>query len=94
MIENTHEKQLKQLSDCASIEKRRYCGTIAAFDLKINSTYGSNASIELRQRFLKKGLLVRPLGNSLYLLPPYCISESDLNNAYHIILHELEEVLA
>ncbi|MCE3238765.1 MAG: hypothetical protein K0R24_1746, partial [Gammaproteobacteria bacterium] len=34
------------------------------------------------------GLIIRPISNSIYLLPPYCISEIDLKRAYEIIRHE------
>ena len=32
--------------------------------------------------FAERGLLLRPLGNTLYLLPPYCVSEQDLDELY------------
>lgn len=35
--------------------------------------------------FLDQGILIRPLGNVLYLLPPYCITEGELNHVYHTI---------
>jgi adenosylmethionine---8-amino-7-oxononanoate aminotransferase len=37
--------------------------------------------------FLNKGILLRPLGNVLYVLPPYCIQADELKFIYdHIIL--------
>jgi adenosylmethionine-8-amino-7-oxononanoate aminotransferase len=35
--------------------------------------------------FIKKGLLLRPLGNVLYVLPPYCIREEELQKIYSAI---------
>jgi adenosylmethionine---8-amino-7-oxononanoate aminotransferase len=36
----------------------------------------------LYQGFLSRHLLVRPLGNTIYLMPPYCSGESDLGLVY------------
>ncbi|MEO8402791.1 MAG: adenosylmethionine--8-amino-7-oxononanoate transaminase [Gammaproteobacteria bacterium] len=92
MIENTHRVALSELRD--TVDQQRYCGTIAAFNLKMSPTYGSNVSEKLRKQLLKKGLLLRPLGNVIYFLPPYCISEADLKNAYAILIEEIQGVTA
>ncbi len=69
-----------QLRKKRSIENIRTCGTILAFDVKTNEQGGYTNSIRdvLYNHFLSKGILLRPLGNTLYVLPPYCISKSDL----------------
>jgi adenosylmethionine-8-amino-7-oxononanoate aminotransferase len=33
---------------------------------------------------------LRPLGNVIYVLPPYCISEKDLNKIYSAIKEFLD----
>ncbi|MEB3293391.1 MAG: adenosylmethionine--8-amino-7-oxononanoate transaminase [Synechococcales bacterium] len=45
----------------------------------------------IRQRALELGCLLRPLGNVLYILPPYCISEAELAQVYGIIQQILNE---
>ncbi len=92
LIEQIHREELANLADCTRIEKIRFCGTIAAFDLVLPADYGSSASVKLRERFLKHGLIIRPLGNIVYILPPYCISEDDLRRAYQLIRKEIEGV--
>lgn len=82
LIEKIHEEEIQNLAKNSAVEKVRYCGTISAFNLRLTSEYGSSASIQYRDSFLKKGLLIRPLGNAVYLMPPYCISETDLRRAY------------
>ncbi len=82
------------LSSISAVDKPRYCGTIAAFDLKLTAKYGSLASQNIRELFLKRGLLIRPLGNVVYILPPYCVSEAELRQAYNVILEEIEGVTA
>ncbi len=92
MIEQIHREELMQLMQCSNVEKIRHCGTIAAFDLLLAADYGSQVSVNLRARFLKHGLIIRPLGNIIYLLPPYCITEADLRRAYQVIRKEIEGV--
>jgi adenosylmethionine-8-amino-7-oxononanoate aminotransferase len=44
--------------------------------------------------FLDKGLLLRPLGNVIYVLPPYCIKEKELNRVYDAIEEALDSVVS
>ena len=55
-------------------------GTIAAFDLP--SSFTSDKMKHIKQQFMHNGLLLRPLGNTIYLMPPYCTSDKDLEEAY------------
>lgn len=94
MIESVNFEQLQKLKEYSCIEKSRFCGTIMAIEAPNIAGYGSTSSIKLRQKFLDQGLLIRPLGNVIYFLPPYCISKSDLNNAYEIMLDEIKGMKA
>ncbi len=84
----------KWLRDHPRLERVRICGTIAAMDLKTDSASGyfnAIASI-LKTRFLESGFLLRPLGNTLYVMPPYCITPEELESIYqatHRILDTL-----
>ena len=65
--------------------------TIAAFDFKnISDSYGSLASHEMRKKFLENGLLLRPLGNTVYFMPPYCIKKENLINSYEKLIEILQ----
>jgi adenosylmethionine-8-amino-7-oxononanoate aminotransferase len=88
-IAECHQTNLQKLLAHPNVLKPRYCGTIAAFDLTLLAEYGSVASKQLQQRFLDHGLLVRPLGKTIYLLPPYCVSVAELQNAYDIITDKI-----
>lgn len=94
MIEKVHHDSLAHFHVDMPLEKLRCCGTIAAFDLKSVTEYGSKASIQLREKFIEQGLLIRPLGNVIYLLPPYCITENELRTAYEIVIEEIQGVVA
>ena len=78
-INQVHQQGLSILSKHAKISKLRATGTIAAFTVDTNIE-------QLKQRAMQHGLLIRPLGNTVYLLPPYCISEQELLSAYDKIL--------
>lgn len=70
----------------ARVHRLRITGTIAAFDLVCNDEgYRSALAPALKDIFFKRGLLLRPLGNTLYLMPPYCISTEDLDRTTRII---------
>ena len=72
-ISDIHQNYLDELSTKKNISKVRMLGTIAAFDYNgISSKYGSEESRSLKNTFMKHGLLLRPLGNTIYLMPPFC----------------------
>jgi adenosylmethionine---8-amino-7-oxononanoate aminotransferase len=57
----------------------------------VTMPYGGQRSQALRQAFLAAGLLLRPLGNVLYLMPPYGITEAELRGAYQKIAKVIEK---
>lgn len=79
------------LQDQPLVENLRFCGTIMAFEIKTNtqegyfSDYFSDLGPWLRQEFLAAGLLLRPLGKTIYLLPPYCVTELELERIYQTL---------
>ncbi|MBU6268533.1 MAG: adenosylmethionine--8-amino-7-oxononanoate transaminase [Sphingomonadales bacterium] len=77
------------LAEVPGITNARTCGTILALDYAVNGGAGYLSSLapKLMAFFRERGMLVRPLGNTAYLMPPYCIDEADLN-ALHAALGE------
>ena len=71
----------------------RVIGTILAFDLNTDkdTSYVNEARHHLYPYFISKGILLRPLGNVIYLIPPYIISDEDLDYIYGTILEFLDE---
>lgn len=89
-INKTHLKYLPNLADsCNLVHKLRIQGTIAAFDLNISCT---KTIQHLKRQFLKDGLLLRPLSNTVYILPPYSITEEELKNSYFKMEKIINEV--
>lgn len=62
-------------------------GTILAMDIAVEGTtsYFNPLRDKLYQFFLNSGVLLRPLGNTVYVMPPYCISDDDLGLVYSVI---------
>ncbi|MDJ1156990.1 adenosylmethionine--8-amino-7-oxononanoate transaminase [Chelatococcus sp. SYSU_G07232] len=72
----------------------RRTGTIAALDLAVpDAGYLAEAGPRLRAFFLARNILLRPLGNVIYVLPPYCVTGADLDRIYDAVA-EAPEVLA
>ena len=91
IISKTHKSCLENLSKRINVSKIRSLGTIAAFDFNgIEKKYGSSAGEKLKKKFLNSGLLLRPIGNTIYLMPPFCISEETLIDCYEKIIEILK----
>jgi adenosylmethionine-8-amino-7-oxononanoate aminotransferase len=74
------------LAQVDGIENVRQCGTILALDYKVKAGgYLSALQPRLLAFFRERGLLIRPLGNTAYLLPPYSISAQDLTRCHHAL---------
>jgi adenosylmethionine-8-amino-7-oxononanoate aminotransferase len=64
----------------------RRLGTITALDLDAaDGGYLAASGPALRAHFLKQGILLRPLGNTIYVMPPYCVTDRDLALVYEAI---------
>ena len=86
-------KRVRFLKSNIKVSKTRLIGSIAAFDLiGADQKYGSKIGNKIREQFLKKGLLIRPIGNTIYLMPPYCIDNKTLENVYSILDAELKNI--
>lgn len=82
-----HQAQnLATLEDNEHFTNLRQLGTIAAMDLLVpDGGYLATIGLPLRQFFLSRGVLLRPLGNTIYVMPPYCSTNHDLTLAYDAI---------
>ena len=92
-IATRHRGWLTRLQRHARVAHGRVTGTVVAFDV-IGGGSGYNADVgpRLKAAFFERGLLIRPLGNVVYLLPPYCITDAQLDRAYAGVLDALDEL--
>jgi adenosylmethionine---8-amino-7-oxononanoate aminotransferase len=65
----------------------RILGTVLAFEINTGKNeYVNKIGPEIMQAALQQGIYLRPLGNTVYLMPPYCISSDQLDKIYRFIL--------
>jgi adenosylmethionine-8-amino-7-oxononanoate aminotransferase len=77
---------LASLAGDARFENPRRIGTITAVDLKVaDAGYLAAAGPALRAHFLAHDVLLRPLGNTIYVMPPYCTTAAELSLVYDAI---------
>lgn len=86
-IETRNLDFLQKLEKYAIIENPRVYGTILAFDLKTDGPAGYFSTIRdtAYTFFLENGLLLRPLGNVLFINPPYCLTEKEQLRIFEVI---------
>ncbi len=86
-IVSAHSIFLESLKKYKKVEWARQLGTILAFELKTEETSGylNSKRDEIYNFFISKNILLRPLGNTIYFLPPYCISDESLKKVYTAI---------
>ncbi len=83
LIAGYHKSHFTALAQFPNVKNIRCMGVIAALDLDVDATYGGKLSQDMKLFFLNRGLLIRPIGNSIYILPPYCTTEPELQKAYN-----------
>jgi adenosylmethionine-8-amino-7-oxononanoate aminotransferase len=79
-------ERLGRLTGNPLVENPRQLGTITAFEVRApTSGYLSTVGPQLLAFFREQDILLRPLGNTIYVMPPYCIDEPDLDAIYSAI---------
>jgi adenosylmethionine-8-amino-7-oxononanoate aminotransferase len=74
------------LEGSAAVTNVRVLGTVLAFDrVAALKGYDSTSARGVADYFIRRGVLVRPLGEVLYVLPPYCITDEELGEVYRAI---------
>jgi adenosylmethionine-8-amino-7-oxononanoate aminotransferase len=89
-ITAAHHMAAERFRAYSSVQNVRVLGTMIAFELNGGHDYTNSIGASLKRFALDRCVLLRPLGNTVYLLPPYCSTVDDLSRAYAVI----EEFLA
>jgi adenosylmethionine-8-amino-7-oxononanoate aminotransferase len=90
-IAKINAERLKDFRAMAAVGDTRQIGTIAAIELRADDAgYLSAMRPKLYQFFLDRGVLLRPLGNVVYVLPPYVISAEELHRVFDVIREAIE----
>ncbi|TRO64447.1 adenosylmethionine--8-amino-7-oxononanoate transaminase [Christiangramia sabulilitoris] len=84
-ISGSNEKFASKLNEHPKIRNARSRGVILAFELNIKTERYGDLRNQLFQFFMDRGVFLRPLGNTIYIVPPYVISEKELAKVYSVI---------
>jgi adenosylmethionine---8-amino-7-oxononanoate aminotransferase len=85
-IKDAHRRNLVRFEGDRRFANIRQVGTIAALDLAVPAGgYFAEVGPAMRKLFRERGLLIRPLGNVIYLMPPYCVTADELGHCYDAI---------
>jgi len=83
-FESRHLPHLQKIVKDPRIECPRITGTIAAFNIKVKGKKGYLSSVGkiMKASALRVGVFIRPLGDVVYLMPPLCITNEELEKCY------------
>lgn len=92
-VEASHKKAAGWYSARPDITDVRVIGSIFALDVKdsING-YLSTLGQTIYDFMMDHGVLLRPIGNTVYILPPYCIKNEDLERIYETLWRSLDSI--
>lgn len=92
MIANSHREFCQKWNSHPCLKRCEFRGTILAIEYKTQSqSYFHPIREKLYHFFLDRGLLLRPLGNVVYIMPPYCIQRDELEWIYDQIILTFKE---
>tara|TARA_R110001592_G_scaffold100968_5_gene285984 strand:+ start:1227 stop:2501 length:1275 start_codon:yes stop_codon:yes gene_type:complete len=91
-IESAHNSFAIRIEKHKKVANARVIGVILALDLNIQMERYGNLRDDLYDFFIERGVLLRPLGNTIYVLPPYVITNSQLQKIYETIAAALETI--
>ncbi len=83
-ISAQHRQFRQRIAAKPFVKDCRCTGTILALEFQTQATYSYFSSLrdDLYTYFLEKKIICRPLGNVIYLIPPYCITNEELQYLY------------
>ena len=89
---NSHAAFKNRIVNNPFIKQVRQTGTILAIELNTKETTSYFNSIQKKayDYYLSKGIFLRPLGNVVYIMPPYCITQQELENIYTVLEDSFE----
>ncbi|HRH60175.1 MAG TPA: adenosylmethionine--8-amino-7-oxononanoate transaminase [Chitinophagaceae bacterium] len=80
-------ERLKNIKGKRQIKNIRTLGTILAYEIaEGNDEYLNSISADITTACLQKGVYIRPLGNTVYIMPPYCITKDELAKVYEVMI--------
>ena len=90
MISNAHKVFESKIKLHAKVGSTRRLGVIFALDLAVDLDRYGDKRYKIFETLMANGVCLRPLGKTIYILPPYVITEKQLENIYNAIEQVLE----
>ena len=84
-IESINKSRAEKLRNNPEVKDVRYKGVIAAVQKENDEGYASSLSEAWAKKAMEQDIFLRPLGDTIYILPPYCISEQELHKVWDLI---------
>lgn len=84
-INKRHLEFERHIRDNPKVKATRVRGVIFALDLNVKMDRYGKLRDQLYAFFMKEGVVLRPLGNTVYTLPPYVITDGELDKIYEVI---------
>ena len=91
-LADRQEAWLDRVKKHPAVRNARRIGTITAFEIGEPDGYLSDLAPRMLGLFRERGVLLRPLGNTIYVMPPYCTNEDQLGQIYKCISEVLDIV--
>jgi adenosylmethionine---8-amino-7-oxononanoate aminotransferase len=91
-ISSSHRAFAAEIKGHGFVKEVRQQGTILAMELgrENNSSYFSQIRDKAYEYYLSRGVFLRPLGNTVYIMPPYCVTTQELDRIYAAIRDSLQ----
>ncbi|TDD99554.1 adenosylmethionine--8-amino-7-oxononanoate transaminase [Flavobacterium cellulosilyticum] len=94
-IARVHQNHLafqKHIESHPKVTTTRVLGVVFALEIKIESaeSYYGTLRNKLYDFFIENGVVLRPVGNIVYILPPYVITDAQLQKVYEVVENALE----
>ena len=93
-INRKHLEFIDSLKGHKLIKETRVCGVICAIEVNIETDRYSNYRDRIFALFMERGVFLRPLGNVVYILPPFVITDDQLDTIYQTIIEVVETMNA
>jgi len=77
------------------VKNIRQTGTIIAFEISIGKDeYLNTVNKDFSKLMMQQGVYLRPLGNTVYIMSPYCITTEELQKVYRALLSWISLVVS
>ena len=93
LINRCHLDFQKEIIGHKKLERVDVLGTVIAIEIKQqNTSYFNDLKFKIYNYFLERNILLRPLGNVIYIFPPYVITKEELTSIYTSIESFIKEL--